>query len=294
MEQFPRIKRLPPYVFNITAELKAAARQRGEDVIDFGMGNPDQPTPKHIVEKLIETAQRGDTHRYSVSKGIRRLRKAICNWYRWRYQVELDADREAIVTIGSKEGFSHLCLALIGPGDTAIVPAPTYPAHLYAVSLASGNAITLEVADSEKYLSNIAYVCQHVQPRPKMVIMNYPHNPSTVTVDPEFYVEAVKLAESFRPQVILMDEPCSALDPIATARIEELMQEIKQHYTIVIVTHNMQQAARVSDRTAFFTTEVSTDGDRRTGVLVEYDRTEKMFSNPSDERTENYVTGRFG
>src|SRR5215831_9456905 len=131
MEQFPRIKRLPPYVFNITAELKAAARQRGEDVIDFGMGNPDQPTPRHIVEKMIETAQRGDTHRYSVSKGILRLRKAICNWYARRYAVDLDPERESIVTIGSKERLAHLALATLDAGDIVLVRNPSYPIHTY-------------------------------------------------------------------------------------------------------------------------------------------------------------------
>ena len=139
VEQFPRIKRLPPYVFNITGELKAAARKRGEDIVDFGMGNPDQPTPKHIVDKLIESAQRGDTHRYSVSKGIVRLRKAICNWYRERYDVELDPDREAIVTIGSKEGIAHLALATLAAGDIVLVPNPSYPIHIYGPVIAGAD-----------------------------------------------------------------------------------------------------------------------------------------------------------
>jgi len=127
MTEFPRIKRLPPYVFNIVNELKAAARARGEDVIDFGMGNPDQPTPQHIVDKLVEVAQREDTHRYSMSKGIPRLRRAICNWYMNRYSVELDPDHEAIVTIGSKEGLAHLALATMGPGDAVLVPKSGLP-----------------------------------------------------------------------------------------------------------------------------------------------------------------------
>jgi len=128
---FQRIKRLPPYVFNIVNDLKAKARARGEDIIDFGMGNPDQPTPKHIVEKLVETAQREDTHRYSVSRGIPRLRRAICNWYQTRYAVDLDLESEAIVTIGSKEGLAHLALATMGPGDAVLVPSPAYPIHPY-------------------------------------------------------------------------------------------------------------------------------------------------------------------
>jgi alanine-synthesizing transaminase len=135
-EDFPRIKRLPPYVFNIVGDLKRAARARGEDIIDFGMGNPDQPTPRHIVDKLVEVAQRDDTHRYSVSKGIPRLRRAICTWYRRRYDVDLDMDSEAIVTIGSKEGLAHLALATLGPGDVVLVPNPAYPIHPYSVVIA--------------------------------------------------------------------------------------------------------------------------------------------------------------
>ena len=136
MEEFARIKRLPPYVFNVTGELKLAARRRGEDVIDFSMGNPDQPTPRHIVDKLIESVQRPDTHGYSVSKGIVRLRRAICNWYKTRYNVELDPDSEAIVTIGSKEGIAHLALATLDTGDIVLVPNPSYPIHIYGPVIA--------------------------------------------------------------------------------------------------------------------------------------------------------------
>ena len=139
MDEFPRIKRLPPYVFNITGELKAAARKRGEDIIDFGMGNPDQPTPQHIVDKMIETIKRGDTHRYSVSKGIPRLRRAICSWYKTRYGVELDPDKEAIVTIGSKEGIAHLALATLDAGDIVLVPNPSYPIHIYGPVIAGAD-----------------------------------------------------------------------------------------------------------------------------------------------------------
>ena len=139
MEEFPRIKRLPPYVFNVTGELKLAARRRGEDVIDFSMGNPDQPTPRHIVEKLVETVQRPDTHGYSVSKGILRLRRAICNWYKTRYDVELDPDSEAIVTIGSKEGIAHLALATLDRGDIVLVPNPSYPIHIYGPVIAGAD-----------------------------------------------------------------------------------------------------------------------------------------------------------
>src|SRR3970282_1937786 len=135
MEEFARIKRLPPYVFNVTGELKLAARRRGEDIIDFSMGNPDQPTTRHIVDKLIEPVQRPNTHRYSVSRGIVRLRRAICNWYRARYGVELDPDSEAIVTIGSKEGIAHLALATLDTGDTVLVPHPSYHIHIYGPGL---------------------------------------------------------------------------------------------------------------------------------------------------------------
>src|SRR5687768_15624417 len=139
MEEFPRIARLPPYVFNVTGELKLAARRRGEDVIDFSMGNPDQPTPRHIVEKLVESVQRSDTHGYSVSKGIPRLRRAICNWYQRRYGVELDPDTEAIVTIGSKEGIAHLALATLDRGDIVLVPNPSYPIHIYGPVIAGAD-----------------------------------------------------------------------------------------------------------------------------------------------------------
>ena len=136
---FQRIRRLPPYVFNIVNDLKARARARGEDIIDFGMGNPDQPTPKHIVDKLVEVAQRNDTHRYSVSRGIPRLRRAICHWYQTRYAVDLDFDSEAIVTIGSKEGLAHLALATMGPGDAVLVPNPAYPIHPYGFVIAGAD-----------------------------------------------------------------------------------------------------------------------------------------------------------
>ena len=145
MHSFPRIERLPPYVFNIVNSLKAAARARGEDIIDFGMGNPDQPTAPHIVAKLVEAAQRGDTHRYSLSRGIPRLRRAISNWYGHRYDVDIDPETEAIVTIGSKEGLSHLALATVGPGDAVLVPNPTYPIHPYGFVIAGGGGSAVAV-----------------------------------------------------------------------------------------------------------------------------------------------------
>ena len=202
MEQFPRIKRLPPYVFNITAELKAAARQRGEDVIDFGMGNPDQPTPRHIVEKMIETAQRGDTHRYSVSKGIRRLRKAICNWYQWRYQVELDADREAIVTIGSKEGIAHLALATLSSGDIVLVPNPSYPIHIYGPVIAGADIRHVPMLPGVDFFDELSKAITGSYPKPKMLIINFPSNPTTQCVDLPFFERIVALAREHGIYVI--------------------------------------------------------------------------------------------
>ena len=195
MEQFPRIKRLPPYVFNITGELKAAARKRGEDVIDFGMGNPDQPTPKHIVDKLVESAQRGDTHRYSVSKGIVRLRKAICNWYRSRYQVELDADREAIVTIGSKEGIAHLALATLSTGDIVLVPNPSYPIHIYGPVIAGADIRHVPIVPGVDFFDELNKAITDSYPKPKMLILNFPSNPTSQCVDLSFFERIVALAK---------------------------------------------------------------------------------------------------
>ena len=194
MEQFYRIKRLPPYVFNITGELKAAARKRGEDVIDFGMGKPDQPTPKHIVDKLVESAQRGDTHRYSVSKGIVRLRKAICNWYRSRYQVELDADREAIVTIGSKEGIAHLALATLGAGDIVLVPNPSYPIHIYGPVIAGADIRHVPMVSGVDFFDELTKAITSSYPKPKMLILNFPSNPTSECVDLSFFERIVALA----------------------------------------------------------------------------------------------------
>ena len=154
-QDFPRIKRLPPYVFNIVNELKAKARAGGEDIIDFGMGNPDQPTPKHIVDKLIEAAQRSDTHRYSLSRGIPRLRRAICNWYRDKYDVALDPEKNAIVTIGSKEGLAHLAMAMVGPGDAVLVPNPAYPIHPYGFVIAGADIRHVPLAEGVDFLVSL-------------------------------------------------------------------------------------------------------------------------------------------
>ena len=193
-DSFPRIERLPPYVFNIVNELKAQARQRGEDVVDFGMGNPDQPTPPHIVEKLIEAARRGDTHRYSVSKGIPRLRRAICTWYKRRYDVDLNPDSEAIVTIGSKEGLAHLALATVGPGDAVLVPNPTYPIHPYGFVIAGADIRHVPMLPGLDFFEELETAIRNCWPRPKFLVLNFPSNPTTACVDLEFFERVVRIA----------------------------------------------------------------------------------------------------
>ena len=197
MDEFPRITRLPPYVFNITGELKMAARRRGEDIIDFGMGNPDQPTPPHIVEKMIETVRRGDTHRYSVSKGIPRLRKAICNWYKTRYGVDFDPEKEAIVTIGSKEGIAHLALATLDRGDIVLVPNPSYPIHIYGPVIAGAHIVSVPVHDRDQFLAQLEELIPRMVPRPKALIVNFPSNPTTECVDLPFLARLVELAREY-------------------------------------------------------------------------------------------------
>lgn len=194
MEEFSRIRRLPPYVFNVTGELKLAARRRGEDIIDFSMGNPDQPTPRHIVEKLIEAVQRPDTHRYSVSKGIYRLRRAICNWYNTRYAVELDPDSEAIVTIGSKEGIAHLALATLDTGDIVLVPNPSYPIHIYGPVIAGADIRHVPMHAGIDFFESLDQAIKDSYPKPKMLIVNFPSNPTTQCVDLAFFERLVAVA----------------------------------------------------------------------------------------------------
>jgi alanine-synthesizing transaminase len=195
MEQFARIKRLPPYVFAIVNELKAAARARGEDIIDFGMGNPDQPTPQHIVDKLVEAAQRNDTHRYSVSKGIPRLRRAICNWYRDRFGVDLDPETQAIVTIGSKEGLAHLALACMGPGDSVLVPNPAYPIHPYGFIIAGADVRHVPMTPEHDFFEELQKAIEESWPRPKMLVVNFPGNPTTQCVDLAFFERVIDIAK---------------------------------------------------------------------------------------------------
>ena len=195
MHEFARIKRLPPYVFNIVNDLKAQARAAGEDIIDFGMGNPDQPTPQHIVDKLTEAAQRGDTHRYSVSRGIPRLRKAICGWYKTKYDVDLDFDSEAIVTIGSKEGLAHLAMATLGPGDAVLVPNPAYPIHPYGFVIAGADIRHVPIGPDVDFFCELEKAIKTSYPKPKMLVLNFPGNPTTQCVDLEFFEKVVKMAK---------------------------------------------------------------------------------------------------
>jgi len=191
---FSRIKRLPPYVFAITTDLKMAARRKGEDIIDFGMGNPDGPTPKHIVDKLIETAQRGDTHGYSVSKGIPRLRKAIATWYAQRYGAWIDPETEAIVTIGSKEGLAHLMLATLDRGDTALVPNPSYPIHIYGAIIAGADIRSVRMTEDVDFFEEVERAIRESFPKPKMLILGFPSNPTSMCVDLPFFEKIVALA----------------------------------------------------------------------------------------------------
>ena len=195
MEEFRRIKRLPPYVFAIVNELKAEARARGEDIIDFGMGNPDQPTPQHIVDKLCEAAQRKDTHRYSMSRGIPRLRAAICNWYKKRYDVDLDPESEAIVTIGSKEGLAHLALACVGPGDSILVPNPAYPIHPWGFVIAGADVRHVPLTKDVDFFEKLEEAIKDSWPKPKMLVINFPGNPTTQCVELEFFEKVVAIAK---------------------------------------------------------------------------------------------------
>ncbi|CAA9890212.1 putative aminotransferase, PLP-dependent [Candidatus Methylobacter favarea] len=202
MEQFHRISRLPPYVFNIVNELKAEARAAGEDIIDFGMGNPDQPTPTHIVNKMLEATSREDTHRYSVSKGIPRLRKAICNWYKKRFNVDLDPETEAIVTIGSKEGLAHLALATLGPGDIVLVPNPAYPIHPYGVVIAGADLRHVPLVPGVDFFEELHKAIIDSWPKPKMLILNFPGNPTCQCVELDFFEKIVDVAKEHKIWVV--------------------------------------------------------------------------------------------
>ena len=195
MREFSRIERLPPYVLGIVNELKYDARRRGEDIIDFGLGNPDMPTPKHIVDKLIEASQKEANHRYSVSKGIYKLRLAITDWYRRNHDVDLDPNSEAIATIGSKEGIAHLALAITSPGDSVLVPTPTYPIHTYAFILANGDVIHVPLSADVNFFDALLDAFKRNWPRPKVMIINFPHNPTTLLVGIDFFEKVVDFAK---------------------------------------------------------------------------------------------------
>ena len=197
-----RIRRLPPYLFGRLNEMKHRKRQQGIDIIDLGMGNPNDPTPPLIVEKLCEAAAVPRNQRYSMSRGLFNLRREVARHYQAVYGVDLDPEREVIACIGSKEGFSHMCLAILGPGDTALVPNPAFPPHIYSVALAGANVISIPLADPGEFLRSVVYAVEHLYPRPKLLIINYPHNPTTATVELSFFEEVVALARRFSFLVI--------------------------------------------------------------------------------------------
>jgi len=199
---FPRIKRLPPYIFNIVNDLKQEARRAGEDIIDFGLGNPDGATPPHVVAKLVEAAQNPTNYRYSVSRGIYKLRVAITDWYKRRFDVDLDPDSEAVVTIGSKEGIGHLALAVLGPGDVVLCPSPTYPIHQYSVIIAGGDLRSVPLIPGEDFFGHLIEAMKMTWPRPKMLILNFPHNPTTEVVDLDFFRRIVDFASEHQLLVV--------------------------------------------------------------------------------------------
>jgi len=200
--RFPRIERLPPYVFNVIGEMRQKARAAGEDVIDFSMGNPDQPTPDHIVKKLVETANREDTHRYSQSKGIPRLRRAMANWYKTRYDVDLDPESEVITTIGSKEGPAHLAMATLGPGDAVLVPNPAYPIHPYGFVIAGADIRHVPLLPGQDFFGELVKAIETSWPRPKMLVLNFPANPTAMCVELDFFEKVVEIAREHNIWVV--------------------------------------------------------------------------------------------
>ena len=202
MQEFRRMNRLPPYVFRVVDTLKMDLRRKGEDIIDLGMGNPDIPTPKHIVDKLVEAAKNGRNHRYSASAGITKLRDAIAKWYKRRFKVELDPDTEALATIGAKEGLSHLVLATISPGDVVFAPNPTYPIHPYSVIIAGGDLRSIPIGPDRDFFEDLLTATKQTWPNPKMLIISYPHNPTTAVVDRKFFKKLVEFCREHEIMVI--------------------------------------------------------------------------------------------
>jgi alanine-synthesizing transaminase len=202
MEDFRRIQRLPPYVFSIVDDLKMKARRRGDDIIDLGMGNPDIPTPPHIVEKLIEAVKNPRNHRYSASRGIRKLREAAANMYGRKYGVDINPETEAIATIGAKEGISHLALATISSGDVVFVPTPAYPIHPYCVIIAGGDLRTIPLVKDRNFFEDLQTAVRQTWPKPKMLILSFPHNPTTQVVDLGFFEKVVAFAKAHDIMVV--------------------------------------------------------------------------------------------
>jgi len=202
IEEFPRMKRLPPYVFATVNALKMMARRRGEDIIDLGMGNPDMPTPPHIVEKLVEAAGKAANHRYSASRGITKLRVAISDWYKRRFDVDIDPETEAIATIGAKEGLSHLVLATVESGDVVLVPNPTYPIHAASVVISGGQLVSIPLTHDRDFFEDLYNITELIRPRPKMLIISFPHNPTTRCVDLDFFKKIVDYANKYGVYII--------------------------------------------------------------------------------------------
>ena len=202
MQEFRRMSRLPPYVFATVDQLKMELRRKGDDIIDMGMGNPDMPTPKHIVDKLVEAAQKGRNHRYSASAGITKLRLAIANWYKRRWGVEIDPETEAIATLGAKEGLAHLVLATVSPGDVVFAPNPTYPIHPYSVIIAGGDLRSIPIGPGRDFFEDLLTATKQTWPRPKMLIISYPHNPTTAVVDRGFFEKIVEFCQEHGMLVI--------------------------------------------------------------------------------------------
>lgn len=202
MEEFSRIKRLPPYVFQVVNELKMKLRRAGDDIIDLGMGNPDIPTPKHIVDKLIEAAQNGRNHRYSASAGIPKLRLAFANWWQRRYGVELDPDVEVVATMGAKDALAHLVLAIVNPGDVVFVPSPTYPIHPYSVVIAGGDLRHIPISPDKDFFEDLKAAARLTWPLPKILIISFPHNPTTMVVDQDFFKRIVEFAHEYKIMIV--------------------------------------------------------------------------------------------
>ncbi|WP_027178113.1 aminotransferase class I/II-fold pyridoxal phosphate-dependent enzyme [Maridesulfovibrio bastinii] len=202
MDNFPRVHRLPPYVFATVNELKMQMRHQGEDIIDLGMGNPDIPTPKHIVDKLVEAAQKPVNHRYSASKGIKGLRREMAKWYRNRYGVELDYDQEVVVTMGAKEGLAHLALVMLSPGDVVFAPDPSYPIHPYACIIAGADVRRIPMAHDRDFIEDLELAMRQTWPKPKLLIINFPHNPTGITTDLAFFQRIVDFAKENDLKVI--------------------------------------------------------------------------------------------